>query len=60
MLTVLRLFFLRWLAARTLGGVVAGALGVALPLAVVLKLVGVPLLTVAALVGAPVGVVRAG
>ncbi len=50
---------MRWLAARTLGGVVAGALGAAIPLAVVLKLVGVPVLAAVALVGAPVGVVLA-
>ena len=55
MLTVIRLLLLRWLAARTLGGVVAGMLGVALPIAVLLKFVGLPLLAVVALVGAPVG-----
>lgn len=55
MLTVLRLFLLRWVAARTLGGVVAGALGAAIPLAVALKLLGAPLLVVIALTGLPFG-----
>ncbi|GJG87261.1 hypothetical protein tb265_24420 [Gemmatimonadetes bacterium T265] len=59
MLTIVRLFLLRRLAARTLGGVVAGALGAAISLAVVLKFVGLPFLGVVALAGAPVGIVLA-
>lgn len=54
MLTVVRLFLLRWLATRSLGGVVAAVLAVALPGAAALKVFGVPVLAVAAVVGAPV------
>lgn len=54
---MLRLLLLRWFAARTLGGVLAGAIGAALPIAVALKLVGVPVLAAVALAGAPIGVV---
>ncbi|MDQ6925665.1 MAG: hypothetical protein M3154_05445 [Candidatus Eremiobacteraeota bacterium] len=57
MLTIFRIYLLRWLAARTLGGVIAGALGAALPLAIVLKLVGFPLLAAVGVVGAPLGIV---
>lgn len=57
MLTIVRLFLLRWLAARTLGGVVAATLGAALPVAVLLKAVGLPLLAVVAVVGVPVGAI---
>jgi hypothetical protein len=54
MLLVLRLFLIRWLAARTLGGVLAGLVGVALPTAAVLKVIGLPVLAVAGVIGAPV------
>jgi hypothetical protein len=59
MLLVVRLFLLRWLAARTLGGVVAGLLSVALPAAAVLKVVGLPVLAVAGMVAAPVAALLA-
>jgi hypothetical protein len=59
MLTLVRLFLLRWLAARTLGGVVGAVLAAALPAAAVLKLVGLPVLAVAGAVGAPVALVMA-
>lgn len=54
MLLVVRLFLLRWLAARTLGGVVAAILTAALPAAAVLKVVGLPVLAVAGVIGVPV------
>ena len=54
MLLVVRLFLLRWLATRSLGGVVAGILALVLPGAAALKVVGLPVLAVAGLVGAPV------
>jgi hypothetical protein len=59
MLTIARLFLLRWLAARTLGGVLGTALAAALPVAALLKLVGLPVLAVAGTVGAPVAAVLA-
>jgi hypothetical protein len=59
MLLVVRLFLLRWLAARTLGGVVSGLLALALPAAAVLKVIGLPVLAVAGLVGAPVAALLA-
>jgi hypothetical protein len=59
MMTVVRLFLLRWLAARSLGGVVGAALAAALPAAALLKLVGLPVLAVAGAVGAPVALVLA-
>jgi hypothetical protein len=54
MLTVLRLLALRWLAARTFGGLLATLALLAVPLAAVLKLVGIPLLVVLGVVAAPV------
>lgn len=59
MLTIARLFLLRWLAARTLGGVLGTVLAAALPTAAVLKLVGLPVLAVAGAIGAPVALVLA-
>jgi len=59
MLTIARLFLLRWLAARTLGGVLGTVLAAALPTAAVLKLVGLPVLAVAGTVGAPVAALLA-
>jgi|GEM_PF-3278869 len=59
MLTIARLFLLRWLAARTLGGALGAFLAAALPTAAVLKLIGVPLLAVAGAIGAPVAAVLA-
>jgi hypothetical protein len=59
MLTIARLFLLRWLAARTLGGVVGTTLAAALPVAALLKLVGLPLLAVVGTIGAPVALVLA-
>lgn len=59
MLLVVRLFLLRWLAARTLGGVVGGLLTVLLPTAAVLKVVGLPVLAAAGAVAAPVAVLLA-
>ena len=54
MLTVLRLLVLRWLAARTFGGLLATLALLAVPLAALLKLVGIPLLIVLAIVALPV------
>jgi hypothetical protein len=59
MLTIARLFLIRWLAARTLGGVLGTVVAAALPFAAVLKLVGLPVLAVAGVVGAPVAAVMA-
>ena len=59
MLLAVRLLLLRWLAARTLGGVLAGLLAVALPSAAVLKVIGLPLLAVAGVIGAPVALLLA-
>lgn len=59
MLTIARLFLLRWLAARTLGGVLGTMLAAALPAAAVLKLVGLPVLVVVGTVGAPVAALLA-
>ena len=59
MLTVLRLLALRWLAARSFGGLVALLALVAVPLAAALKLVGVPLLLVLGLVLLPIVAVLA-
>lgn len=59
MLTVARLFLLRWLAARSLGGVLGTLIATALPAAAVLKLVGLPVLAVAGAIGAPVAAVMA-
>ena len=59
MLTIARLFLLRWLAARTLGGVLGTVLAASLPAAAVLKLVGLPVLAVAGTIGAPVAIVMA-
>jgi hypothetical protein len=59
MLTLARLFLLRWLAARTLGGVLGTVLAAALPVAALLKLVGLPVLAVAGTVVAPVAAVMA-
>jgi hypothetical protein len=59
MLTIARLFLLRWLAARTLGGVLGAVLAAALPAAAALKLVGLPALAAAGAIGAPLALVLA-
>jgi hypothetical protein len=60
MLTILRGLLLRWALRRTLGGVLATLLVLALPLGCALKLVGLPVPLVLLLVGAPVLAVLAG
>lgn len=55
----LKALLLRWLLARSVGGLFGFLFMIALPLAGVLKIVGIPLLVVLAVVGLPILVVLA-
>ena len=57
MITILKLVLLRWFATKTLGGALAVLGTIALPLAALLKIVGLPLLAVLGVVALPVALV---
>ena len=57
MTTLLKLFLLRWFAAKSFGGVMALLAVIALPLAGVLKVVGLPILAVLGVVALPIALV---
>ena len=59
MTALLKLLLLRWFATKSLGGVVALLAVVALPLAGVLKVVGLPILAVLGVVALPIALVLA-